>query len=87
MAKQKTTFFCKNCGMESPKWLGKCPGCGEWNTFIEEPVAPKSKSMFAGYDGAPSNKKIEPIKIGEIKSEDLPRIKLPSGELNRVLGG
>ena len=44
MAKQqnKTTFFCKNCGNESPKWLGKCPACGEWNTYIEEPKAPKS---------------------------------------------
>ena len=44
MAKKtaKTTYFCKNCGAESPKWIGKCPACGEWNTYIEEPVAPKS---------------------------------------------
>ena len=38
----KTVFYCKNCGAESPKWVGRCPACGEWNTYIEEPVAPKS---------------------------------------------
>ena len=57
MAKQKTVFFCKNCGAESPKWVGKCPNCGEWNTFIEEPVGPKSKSPFGSteFSGRKSN--------------------------------
>ena len=59
MAKTKTVYFCSNCGNESPKWLGKCPNCGEWNTFVEEPTAAKTP---AG-------------------------ILMPSGELNRVLGG
>ena len=90
MAKQqtKTTFFCKNCGTESPKWLGKCPACGEWNTYIEEPKAPKASSSshypLAGQGGG---KALDPVKISEIHAEDQPRISLPSGELNRVLGG
>ena len=42
MAKtSKTVYYCKQCGTESPKWVGRCPGCGEWNTMIEEPVAPR----------------------------------------------
>lgn len=86
MAKLKTTYFCKNCGAESPKWIGKCPGCGQWNTFIEEPVAPaRGKSAFAvSGDG---RKNVTPVRLQDIKAEDMPRIKLPSGELNRVLGG
>ena len=89
MAKQqvKTTFFCKNCGNESPKWLGKCPACGEWNTYIEEPKAPKTAAMRYSPAGEPSHKVAEPVKISEIRAEDQPRINLPSNELNRVLGG
>ena len=89
MAKQqvKTTFFCKNCGNESPKWLGKCPACGEWNTYIEEPKAPKTTSARYTGAGESSRKAAEPVKISEIHAEDQPRIYLPSGELNRVLGG
>ena len=86
MAKQKTVFFCKNCGAESPKWVGKCPNCGEWNTFIEEPVAPKSKSPFGSSEFS-VRKSTVAVKIGDIRTEELPRIKLPSQELNRVLGG
>ena len=89
MAKQvnKTTYFCKNCGNESPKWLGKCPACGEWNTYIEEPKAPKSSSMRYNPVGDTGHKTLEPVKISEIRAEDQPRINLPSNELNRVLGG
>lgn len=81
----KTTFFCKNCGAESPKWVGRCPQCGEWNTFVEEPVAPKTgKSRLMTGSG---HETVVPVKIADVKAEDLPRIKLPSEELNRVLGG
>ena len=81
----KTTFFCKNCGAESPKWVGRCPQCGEWNTFVEEPVAPKtSKGRLTTGN---SHEPVIPVKIADVKAEDLPRIKLPSAELNRVLGG
>ena len=90
MAKKtiKTTYFCRNCGAESPKWIGKCPSCGEWNTYIEEPVAPKSsRGVLFGGDENGFRKSAVPVKINDIKAEQLPRIKLPSGELNRVLGG
>lgn len=86
MAKQvKSMFFCKNCGAESPKWIGKCPSCGEWNTFTEEIVATKSKSLT--FDNTPERRSMTPVKISEIKTEEYPRIQLPSKELNRVLGG
>ena len=86
MAKQvKSMFFCKNCGAESPKWIGKCPSCGEWNTFTEEIVATKSKSLT--FDNKPERRSMTPVKISEIKTEEYPRIQLPSKELNRVLGG
>lgn len=86
MAKQvKSMFFCKNCGAESPKWIGKCPSCGEWNTFTEEIVATKSKSLT--FDNTPERRSMIPVKISEIKTEEYPRIQLPSKELNRVLGG
>ena len=81
--KTKTVFFCNNCGHESPKWLGKCPGCGEWNTFVEEKVVTgkggKSKSKTAETS--------KPVKLSDIEEGKETRIKMPSGELNRVLGG
>ena len=88
MAKTKTAYFCKNCGAESPKWLGKCPSCGEWNTFVEEPVAPKSSKNALFSDDNPSrHTSAKALKINEIEAEQLPRIPMPSSELNRVLGG
>ena len=87
MAKLKSLFVCSQCGYESAKWYGKCPGCGEWNTMTEEPVAAKGKSLTFDVGVTSGNRRIEAVKIGEIKAEDLPRIKLPSAELNRVLGG
>jgi len=86
MAKQtRTTYFCKNCGNESPKWLGKCPACGEWNTYVEEPKAAPSAGRHSVHRG--EREAATPVKISEINAQDLPRINLPSGELNRVLGG
>lgn len=85
MAKLKTSFFCNNCGFESPKWLGKCTSCGEWNTFIEEVVdkAPK------GFGALPSDskRKTKSHLITEIVTEKEQRILLKDKELNRVLGG
>ncbi len=86
----KTTYFCRNCGAESPKWVGRCPQCGEWNTFVEEVVTPKTgKGLLPGSPVGDDGRRrpAEPVKISEIKAEQLPRVKLPSGELNRVLGG
>ena len=82
--KQKTTYFCKNCGFDSPKWIGKCPNCGEWNSFIEEVVSSKSKSFISSESG---HANANPVKIGEIQGSQEQRIALPSQELNRVLGG
>jgi DNA repair protein RadA/Sms len=79
-------YFCKNCGAESPKWIGKCPACGEWNTYIEEPVATKTNKSVYGADES-GHKSVVPVKISQVKAEEMPRIKLPSAELDRVLGG
>lgn len=81
--KTKTVYFCSNCGHESPKWLGKCPTCGEWNTFVEEKVQTSSKGKIQR--GIVASTK--PIRLSEIESLDEPRLPLPSKELNRVLGG
>ena len=84
MAKTKTVYFCSNCGNESPKWLGKCPNCGEWNTYVEEKVqASIGKGSLLSHTASDS----VPVKLAEITQEREERIQMPSGELNRVLGG
>ena len=86
-AKTKTTYFCNNCGQESPKWVGRCPSCGEWNTFVEETVVAKPR-RGQGYPVADGQSRpLAPVKVSEIESAAERRIKLPSEELNRVLGG
>ncbi len=81
--KIKSVFFCSNCGYESPKWLGKCPSCGEWNAFVEEKVSQKNaKSQKSGLV-----KSTKPVRLSEIEVKEEMRMKMPSGELNRVLGG
>lgn len=81
--KIKSMFFCTSCGYESPKWLGKCPGCREWNTFVEEKVtATKSGSAKKGLVRSSS-----PVPLSEIEVKEEMRMKMPSSELNRVLGG
>lgn len=84
MTKTKTVYFCSNCGNESPKWLGKCPNCGEWNTYVEEKVqASAGKGTLLSHTATDS----VPVKLAEINQEKEERIQMPSGELNRVLGG
>ncbi len=83
MAKIKSAWFCSECGAESPKWQGKCPSCGAWNTMVEEKISAKSSKNAAGTRRAKS--KIQ--KVTEIELNEEPRIKMPSNELNRVLGG
>lgn len=81
--KIKSVFFCSNCGYESPKWLGKCPSCGEWNAFVEEKVSQKNaKSKKSGLV-----RSTKPVRLSEIEVKEEMRMKMPSGELNRVLGG
>ena len=85
--KTKSVFFCSNCGAESPKRVGKCPACGEWNTFVEETVAAKPKKSQGYLPEGGKTHSITPVKISEVKSGEEQRIALPSRELNRVLGG
>jgi DNA repair protein RadA/Sms len=86
MAKKKTAFFCQNCGTQSPKWLGKCPSCGEWNTFVEEVLAPAQNESWEEKSISKSSKS-KPITIKEIEATTEPRVKTNDNELNRVLGG
>lgn len=83
MAKIKSIFYCSNCGNDSPKWLGKCPSCNEWNTFKEEKVIKKKSGAIDSL----SKNKPQPIALSEVKIEDLARIITPIEEMNRVLGG
>lgn len=84
MAKTKTTFFCQSCGNQSSKWLGKCPACGEWNTYVEEIVS-KPDEKHKKYQA--DNFKSLPTPVTEITFEKEERIDTNSPELNRVLGG
>ncbi|MDC0459541.1 DNA repair protein RadA [Crocinitomicaceae bacterium] len=83
MSKTKSAFFCQDCGHESPKWLGKCPGCHSWNTLIEEIKVKKSSSTPFSRKASEAN----PKQLNEIKQEDNPKFSLNDSELNRVLGG
>ncbi len=85
MAKAKSVFFCKECGAESPKWMGQCPACKAWDSMVEEPVAPKAKGMKLPAAG--TAKKAVPEKLSEIKSHEDTRIITGVEELDRVLGG
>jgi len=84
MGKQKTKFYCQDCGYESIKWLGKCPGCGAWNTFVEE-IQKIMKTQ--GMDSSLFQTKEKPQPIINIESSPEPRVITENRELNRVLGG
>lgn len=86
MAKVKTSFFCQNCGYESPKWLGKCPSCDSWNTFAEEIITKKNANASSPFSVS-KNSTAKAKKIPEIQTQNLDRIALSDPELNRVLGG
>lgn len=84
MAKEKTVYVCAGCGHESPKWQGRCPSCGEWNTFKEMTIRPaKSAPAWGGTSGAEA----KPILLSSVNAEEEPRIDMHDAELNRVLGG
>lgn len=86
MAKVKTSFFCQNCGAESPKWVGKCGSCNEWNTYVEEVIqkTPKSATPFSS---SSTQRALKPHRLTEIEQLEERRIMLADNELNRVLGG
>ena len=83
MSKTKSAFFCQDCGHESPKWLGKCPGCHSWNTLVEEIKVKKSSSSPFSRKASEAN----PKQLNEIQQKDNPKFSLNDTELNRVLGG
>ncbi|BCS84317.1 MULTISPECIES: DNA repair protein RadA [Prevotella] len=91
MAKDKIAYVCDNCGQESTKWIGKCPSCGQWNTFKEIRISSDSGS-FAAKSAANAvvsglNRNNKPQNLNEISAKDEPRIDMHDEELNRVLGG
>ena len=79
-----TAFFCNECGYESSKWMGQCPACKAWNTFVEEPVV---KTAQSGRSHSPSQGVPEPVSIGDVSLANLERITTGLSELDRVLGG
>lgn len=85
--KVKTVYFCSNCGNESPKWLGNCPACGEWNSFVEEKITVAKKSVIKNSSKAGLVASSAPVKISEIEVTEEARMRMPSEEFNRVLGG
>lgn len=91
MAKDKIAYVCSNCGQESAKWIGKCPACGQWNTFKEIRIANESGSLAAKSAAstvrASLGNKYRPLKLRDISAKDEPRINMNDEELNRVLGG
>ena len=93
MAKDKIAYVCSACGYDSPKWIGKCPACGEWNTFTEYRLGKKSAESTRGGSSLWNDEtgilatKSSPISMSKIETTDEPRINMRDGELNRVLGG
>ncbi len=88
MAKTKTVYVCSHCGADSPKWLGKCPNCGEWNTYVEEIVAketPAAKRPVPA--GWAERGQARPVLLRDITAEKEDRLDMKDQELNRVLGG
>ena len=83
MAKAKTVFVCSSCGYESAKWLGKCPGCNEWNSFYEEKIAKDT----SGGKLSEKRKSVMPQSLNSVESKKSVRISTGIDELNRVLGG
>ncbi len=89
MAKSKTLFFCQNCGAQSPKWIGKCPSCAEWNTYVEEVLSPEPERNNNWRSKSDKTKTTanKPISLNDVSHQSQPRINARDAELNRVLGG
>jgi len=87
MPKTKTTFFCQECGVESVKWVGKCPGCGEWNTMVEELKPTKAMQAQERRGFVASEGMAKPQRLLDVETKEDARIQTSMSELNRVLGG
>ncbi|GED18381.1 DNA repair protein RadA [Kurthia gibsonii] len=86
MAKKKTKFMCTGCGYEAPKWMGRCPGCGEWNTMIED-VEIVQKGPRGAFQHTVSKSQQKAMPIISVETQEEPRVQTELHELNRVLGG
>ncbi len=88
MAKTKIAYFCQSCGFESPKWLGKCPSCQQWNTFVEE-ILEKPNTSVPNWKTATTTQQRanKPVQIADITFNEEDRLLTPDAEFNRVLGG
>ncbi|WDZ98528.1 DNA repair protein RadA [Mucilaginibacter sp. SJ] len=88
MAKSKIAYFCQSCGFESPKWLGKCPSCQQWNTFVEEVIEKGNAAVPAWKPASTSQQRAnKPVAVTEITYTEEHRVPTPDKEFNRVLGG
>jgi DNA repair protein RadA/Sms len=88
MAKSKVAYFCQSCGFESPKWLGKCPSCQQWNTFVEEIIEKTNTAVPTWKSNSTSTQRSnKPVQISEITFDEEQRTLTPDKEFNRVLGG
>src|SRR6201996_3710707 len=88
MAKSKVAYFCQSCGFESPKWLGKCPSCQQWNTFVEEVIEKTNVAVPTWKSNSTSTQRSnKPVQVSEITFDEEQRILTPDKEFNRVLGG
>jgi DNA repair protein RadA/Sms len=93
MAKSKSAYFCQSCGFEAAKWLGKCPSCGQWNTFVEE-IVEKPNTAIPNWKSSNNNggstslqRANKAVQVTDITFSEEHRILTPDKELNRVLGG
>jgi DNA repair protein RadA/Sms len=87
MAKTKTSYFCQNCGAQSGKWIGRCPSCNEWNTYVEEVVSKGDDGKIPGIASTSTQRAAKPQLVTEINLAEHNRIELSDKELSRVLGG
>jgi DNA repair protein RadA/Sms len=86
MPRSTTVHVCSSCGAEAPRWLGQCPGCGEWNTLVEETRAPVA-AAGRGRSAAPAGRAVKPVPLSSVRAVQHVRLHTGIGELDRVLGG
>src|SRR3954470_7526566 len=85
MPRPTTVHVCSACGAEAPRWLGQCPGCGEWNTLVEEQRTPAKAGR--GGTAAPPGRAVRPVPLRSVEAVRHVRLQTGIGELDRVLGG
>jgi DNA repair protein RadA/Sms len=87
LAKLKKAYFCQNCGAQASKWIGKCPSCNEWNTYVEEIIQKESTSLSPTSRRSTRNRQAKAVAVQDVVTKTEVRYRTPDNELNRVLGG